>query len=670
MLKTKNISENITVELGTSDWPNDSDDSTQEKITSPASDVLQKREIWAWYSYDGATSVYAVAVTLLIPLILNSLATDYACQGLTYGCDANGEPISPNELSQINFLGMMVKPSSYASYVLSCSVVFQAILFISIGPVADYGNWRKNMLVVAGTIGSLVTLLQAFLCASASNWLLVGLLFMFINGMFGLSIVCYNAFLIILAEHHPTVLQGIEDGDSIDETEKRVGEVADGMSARGFALGYLAGVFANLVMVVLIILLSVATTEESDIIGEANSNEDFQVAQQYNQGVNGFRIWINDDELISGMQLKFNKYGWADVIGTNDTGEISESSESNTDDVEDIRAYTQDGLITGFSLFRGSWEDFGDTSSSVEEHNLTPSNELLFGGLIAYVNNDETIVQGVVFHWFNPNGIYNTRALAACLVYTGIWWFILTWLGVACNLGSYPGEPVPQRNVIGLSLKRLGATLRKVRKLPHLWKFLVGYFFWGDGLTTIQFGATLFMVEEINMNPIEISSCFLLSTIFGAVGNIAAHRFQVRFNLTSLQMFWIPLVGFVIFCLYPVFGFDKSLGFGLVTKPEVYVYTGLYGLLVGVIQSYGRVVMCNLIPLNEESEIFSLYEITDKGSSWLGPLIVGILNQAGNMRYALLYGVWAFGITIPIVWTVKLSEGRLQAGRQATMREM
>merc|ERR1719419_716458 len=134
-------------------------------------------------------------------------------------------------------------------------------------------------------------------------------------------------------------------------------------------------------------------------------------------------------------------------------------------------------------------------------------------------------------------------------------------------------------------------------------------------------------------------------------------------------MFWIPLVGLVFFCIYPIFGFDKSLGFGLVTKPEMYIYTSVYGVLVGIIQSYGRVVTSNLIPLNAESEIFSLYEITDKGSSWLGPLIVGVLNQAGNMRYAFLYGIWAFAITIPIIWTVDMQEGRLQAERQGKEKE-
>jgi len=640
------------------------------ETNTPKSDVLQKWEIWAWYSYDGATSVYNVVIALVIPLLLRRLATDYVCNSLTYGCDANGESISPNELSQLNFFGIMVKPASYVSYVLSCSVVIQAILFISIGPAADYGRWRKNMLVVAGTLGSLLTLLHAFLSASGRNWLLVGLLFMLINGMLGLSIVCYNAFLIILAEHHTTVKQSIENGDSIVEIQKYVGKVASRMSARGYAWGYVAGVLANLVFVIILITMMGVSTEESGIIGEANSDEDFQVDQQYNQAVNGFRVWINEDGLVSGIQIKFAILGWADMIGTNDTVKIYESAESNTDNVEDIRACSQDGLLTGFSLFRGSWENLCNTSSASSSFdNFTASEELLFGGLVAHLNNDQTIIHGIAFYYYNPDAIYDTRALAACLLYAGLWWLILTWIGIGCNMRSYPGEPLPRRNIIALSLKRIGGTLRKVKELPHLWKFMLGYFFWSDGMSTLNYGATLFMVEEINMGGAEIGTCFLLLNITAAVGNIAAHRVQVRYDLTSLQMFWFPLVSLVFYCLYPVIGFNKSLGFGLITKPEMYIYTSIYGVLVGIIQSYGRVVTSNLIPLNAESEIFSLYEITDKGSSWLGPLIVGVLNQAGNMRYAFIYGVWAFAITIPIVWTVDMQEGRLQAERQEKVKE-
>ena len=48
--------------------------------------------------------------------------------------------------------------------------------------------------------------------------------------------------------------------------------------------------------------------------------------------------------------------------------------------------------------------------------------------------------------------------------------------------------------------------------------------------------------------------------------------------------------------------------------------------------------MASLTPHGKESQFFSLYEITDKGSSWLGPAVVGLLYATtGNMRHAFVF---------------------------------
>jgi UMF1 family MFS transporter len=39
-----------------------------------------------------------------------------------------------------------------------------------------------------------------------------------------------------------------------------------------------------------------------------------------------------------------------------------------------------------------------------------------------------------------------------------------------------------------------------------------------------------------------------------------------------------------------------------------------------------------LIP-GKEAEFFALYEVTDKGSSWLGPLVVGLIHSATSLHH-------------------------------------
>ena len=48
--------------------------------------------------------------------------------------------------------------------------------------------------------------------------------------------------------------------------------------------------------------------------------------------------------------------------------------------------------------------------------------------------------------------------------------------------------------------------------------------------------------------------------------------------------------------------------------------------------------LSQLVPPGQEAEFFGIYEISDKGSSWIGPMIVAILyDRFGSVRYAFVY---------------------------------
>lgn len=84
---------------------------------------------------------------------------------------------------------------------------------------------------------------------------------------------------------------------------------------------------------------------------------------------------------------------------------------------------------------------------------------------------------------------------------------------------------------------------------------------------------------------------------------------------------------------------------------------------VGSIQSFARSVFAQLIPVGHESEFFALYEVTDKGSSWLGPLIVAAVSDASDMRWAVFYIMLFFILPLPIIWYLDMDRGRMEAGR-------
>ena len=55
-------------------------------------------------------------------------------------------------------------------------------------------------------------------------------------------------------------------------------------------------------------------------------------------------------------------------------------------------------------------------------------------------------------------------------------------------------------------------------------------------------------------------------------------------------------------------------------------------------QSFSRSLFGRLIPAGEEAAFFSVYELTNRGSSWLGPLVLSAVQQStGSLALGFLY---------------------------------
>ena len=89
--------------------------------------------------------------------------------------------------------------------------------------------------------------------------------------------------------------------------------------------------------------------------------------------------------------------------------------------------------------------------------------------------------------------------------------------------------------------------------------------------------------------------------------------------------------------VYTLIGFIPNSPIGLVSPTEMFLFSFIYGGNVGSMQSYARTIYAELIPVGRETEFFSIYEITAKGSSFLGPLIVAIVSNTSTMRWAMFY---------------------------------
>jgi MFS family permease len=89
-----------------------------------------------------------------------------------------------------------------------------------------------------------------------------------------------------------------------------------------------------------------------------------------------------------------------------------------------------------------------------------------------------------------------------------------------------------------------------------------------------------------------------------------------------------------------------------------------YGLLIGPLNAFTRSTYARLVPRGREASFFSLYQITDKGSAWIGPLLLVLVQQAtGSYRWAMSVIAIFFVVALLLLFRVDDERGRIDARR-------
>lgn len=88
----------------------------------------------------------------------------------------------------------------------------------------------------------------------------------------------------------------------------------------------------------------------------------------------------------------------------------------------------------------------------------------------------------------------------------------------------------------------------------------------------------------------------------------------------------------------------------------------VFGSVYGAFQGYARAFYAEMIPPGEEARWYGLFSITDKSSSFVGPLVVGVIaDLTGNIRNAFWFLVVMIWIAVPILVGVDVERGRKDA---------
>lgn len=261
------------------------------------------------------------------------------------------------------------------------------------------------------------------------------------------------------------------------------------------------------------------------------------------------------------------------------------------------------------------------------------------------------VVNLVLYSAHDAFGLSETGAVRVCLAAAGLWWGAFTLVPLR-RLRDRRAGAAAQATAPGL--RQLAATVRDMRGRPLTLAFLLAYLVYNDGIQTVISQASVYGSQELRLGQSTLIVAVLLVQVLAVAGALAMGRLARTYGakrtvLGSLVAWTLTLgAGYFLPAGAPLWFFVLAAGIGLV---------------LGGSQALSRSLFSHLVPPGKEAEYFSAYEMSDRGMSWLGPLLFGITYQlTGSYRSAIVSLVAFFVIGFALLSRVPVRRAIEEAG--------
>jgi UMF1 family MFS transporter len=197
--------------------------------------------------------------------------------------------------------------------------------------------------------------------------------------------------------------------------------------------------------------------------------------------------------------------------------------------------------------------------------------------------------------------------------------------------------PIGQ-NYFTVGFRQLKQTLKHIRRYSELFKLLIAFLVYNDGIVTVIYFAALYASVTIGFTTEEIAIMFIAMNVVAAAGAfsfgwVADHIGQKRTIFISLSI-WIAAV------VVAYFSYSKA---------SFYVVATLAGIGMGSCQSVTRSLLALFTPKENAAEFFGFLGIAGKALAFLGPIVFGTVSRStGSQRPAILSvgGFFVVGIIL------------------------
>lgn len=249
-----------------------------------------------------------------------------------------------------------------------------------------------------------------------------------------------------------------------------------------------------------------------------------------------------------------------------------------------------------------------------------------------------------------------TTLARVALCTAGLWWIVFSlpvrrWMPTHLGPGTAGGGG---RTTLGSGFGEFAATLRHMRSYPLTLGFLVAFLVYNDGIQTVITVSAQYGDKELELSDTVLLLGILVVQFVAYAGALGLGRLADRFGARNV------VLGSLIVWLFVV-GLAYRLSTGVAW--QFFALAVLIAIVLGGSQALSRSIFSRLIPAGSEAQYFGFYEISDAGTSWLGPLVFGLTYQnTGSYRSALASLVGFFVVGFVLLYLVPLRRAIAAAG--------
>ena len=209
------------------------------------------------------------------------------------------------------------------------------------------------------------------------------------------------------------------------------------------------------------------------------------------------------------------------------------------------------------------------------------------------------------------------------------------WAGVHAHPVRAPARPrrpvdVVERGggLLARSFGQLFTTLKELRRYPMTLTFLLAYVFYNDGIQTVIYAASTYGSKQLGFGDSVLIATILLIQFVAFGGALLFGRLAGRYGAYR-AILWGTFAWMVI-VVVAMFLPEKNVVLFLLAGVAI-------GVVLGGTQALSRSFFSLLIPRGREGEYFALYNAFERGTSWFGVLLFGVVFQVtGSYRPAIV----------------------------------